>query len=325
MDEFRRQLRARSYLFALVLTVGLLIANIIALPAFGAPHNWTANLSLFAPFMLVACASTPAVISGGGGLDISIGPLATCISIFIVAKLLPSSTFHSPFLAVPIALLFGAGVGFTNGFLVAVLRFEPVIATLCMLFVLTGVALEITPEAGGAPAGNWTTALTGHTLGVVGPLLLIAAPIVVWWALGRTPLLRHLYGVGANDAAAFSAGVNVTAVRIFAYTLGGVFAGVAGIALAAILQAADATLIGSYTLIAIAAVVLGGTAIGGGRGGLLNSILGASTIFLLQNFLTSIHVSANWQQPAYGAMLLAGVILGSLALRQRPPKARAAA
>lgn len=321
MAEIRRQLRSRSYLFALMLTVVLLIANVIALPAFGAPHNWTSNLRLFAPFMLIAMASTPAIVSGGGGLDLSVGPTATVVNVILVSKLLTSSALHSPVLAIPIVLAIGAAIGLVNGFVVAVLRFPPVIATLCMFFVLGGVALEIAPTAVGAPPSNWTNDLGGTLLGIPGPLLLMLGAVVIWAVLGRTPMLRHLYGVGANDAAAFAAGVDVTAIRFFAYALDGVFAALAGIALTVVIQSGDPTLATSYTLIAVAAVVLGGTPIGGGRGGVLGSILGAATIFLLQNFLNSVHVSATWDQVAYGAMLLAGVLVGAVVTAPRAPGA----
>jgi ribose transport system permease protein len=146
---------------------------------------------------------------------------------------------------------------------------------------------------------------------VPGPLLLIVGPLILWLGLRLTPYLRQLYAVGANDTAAFSAGVNVAGVRLVAYVLDGLFAAVAGIALTVFLQTADATLSTQYTLVAIAAVVIGGTPIGGGRGGLLGSLVGAAVIYLLQNFLSEIHVSSTWLQVAYGAVFIGGLVLGA--------------
>ena len=102
----------------------------------------------------------------------------------------------------------------------------------------------------------------------------MAVPVVVWILLQRLPYHRVLLAVGGNDAAAFSSGVDVTRVRILAYTLGGVFAAVAGIAIATLLQSSDGNAGLEYVLIALAAVALGGTPIGGGRGGLLGAIVG---------------------------------------------------
>lgn len=317
MPDLRARLRARPYLTTLVLAVVLLVANLVALPDFASPGNWGASLRLLAPFALVAMASTPAIVSGGGGLDLSVGPLATVVNVVLIVELLPSAVGAS-WLAIPLLLVLGTAVGLVNGLLVAVLRFQPVIATLCTFFVLGGVALRLAPQP--APtSGNWT----GELGRMPWPLVLIAVPAVIWLLLGRTPFLRSLYAVGANDAAAFSAGVPVTAVRVLAYGLGGLFAAVGGIALTAFVQTADATLAVQYTLVGIAAVVLGGTPIGGGRGGLLGSLLGAITIFLLQNLLSSAHVPAVWLQVVYGLLLLGGVLLSARLVAARPARSAA--
>ena len=117
----------------------------------------------------------------------------------------------SAWLAIPIVVLLGAAIGALNGVLVAVFRYQSVIATLCTFFVLAGVIAKIAPAPKTAPAGTWLTGL-GDTVGPVpGGLLLVAAPLVVWWLLSRTAFHRNLYAVGGNDATAFSAGIDVTA------------------------------------------------------------------------------------------------------------------
>ncbi len=309
MPDLRQLTVRHTFVFALLLALALLVANVVALPAFGAPGNWVADLRLFAPFALVAMASTPAIISGRGGLDISVGPLATLISVVLVVELLPTA-LGTPALAIPILLGIGAAIGLVNGFLITVLRYQPVIATLCSFLILGGLALAIAPQPV-TPAANWTSNLAGMLGPIPGPLLLIAAPPLIWLGLRATPYVRQLYAVGANDAAAFSAGVNVVGVRLLAYMLDGIFAALAGIALTLVTGTADATLSVQYTLVAIAAVVLGGTPIGGGRGGLLGSILGAAVIYLLQNLLSEINVSSTWLQAVYGAMLIGGLVLGA--------------
>lgn len=320
MRRVQRLLRLRTFMFAIVLVAGLFVANVIALPSFASPGNWDANLTILAPFVLTAMAATPSILSGGGGIDLSVSPLAGLVSIVLVQYLL-GTAFGSPWLAVPVLLLLGTAVGTFNGFLVAVVRYQPVIATLCALFVISGLNQKLVaiPTAAGS---NWTTHLSGDVGPIPAILFVIAAPALLWAILQRTPYHRTLLAVGANDAAAYSAGVNVTVVRISAYALGGLFASVAGIALVVLTETADPNVSGQYTLIALAAVALGGTPIGGGRGGLLGSVLGATTIFLVQNLLTSTHVSTLWLQAVYGAMLIGGAMLG--ATLTRPPKAAAA-
>ncbi|MBV9135210.1 MAG: ABC transporter permease, partial [Chloroflexi bacterium] len=139
------------------------------------------------------------------------------------------------------------------------------------------------------------------------------------FVLGRTRYLRNLLAVGASDRAAFSAGTQVGLVRVIAYALGGLFAAVAGLAVATLVQSADPNVGLPFTLIALASVVLGGTPVGGGRGGLSGSIMGAAVIYLLQNLLAALHVSAVWLPAVYGLLLLAGLVLGAVVTA--PPRA----
>ena len=131
-------------------------------------------------------------------------------------------------------------------------------------------------------------------------------PLLLWIWLRRTPYVESLLAVGDHDATAFSAGVNVNAVRISAYAIGGLIAAVGGIALTGLVRSADAQVFNNYILVALAAVALGGTNLAGGRGGLFPSMMGATCIFLLENLLTSLHASAYFIEVAYGGVLLRG-------------------
>ncbi|WCB92101.1 Ribose import permease protein RbsC [Baekduia alba] len=315
MTEALGFLRGRSYLFALLLTIALFIANVIAQPHFANPDNWPQQLATLAPVMLVALASTPAILSGGGGIDISVGPLAVLCNVLLVHTLLPHG-IDSAWANVAILAAFGLAVGTINGLLVAVLRYEPVIATLCMFFVINGINLKVgaTPKAAGS---NWTTSLADQVGPVPGAVLVIGAAVVIWLLLGRTAYHRALYAVGGNDATAFSAGVNVAATRVIAYAIGGVFAAFAGIALTALVQASEAGASASYALVGITAVALGGTPLYGGRGGMVGSALGAIVLYLIQTFLGALSVAPEWLPVVYGGMLLLGVVVGSRAAAPR--------
>ncbi len=312
------QLRRRPWLFAAMLAIGLLVANIIAEPTFGKPTNWAVELGTLAPFAIVAMASTPAILSGGGGLDISIGPIAVLANVILIEWLLPHSGLDSAWVGIPLLMLIGAAIGAVNGFLVAVLRYQSVIATLCTFFVLAGVVAKISPTPSTPQAGNWTVNLADKVGPIPGALLLMAIPLAIWLALSFTAYHRNLYAVGGNDATAFSAGINVTATRIIAYALGGCFAAVGGIALTALVQSTQSAGFAQYTLIALAAVALGGTSFAGGRGGLIASLLGAVCIYLMQTLLGAAGVSSSWLNFVYGAMLVAGVVVGAKLLTLRP-------
>lgn len=301
--------RGRTYAFSLVLAIALLIANVIALPNFANPSSYAGTLGELAPFALVALASTPSILSGGGGIDVSIGPLMGVISIIYVVDLLPHG-LGSPEVSIPLCLLIGAGVGAVNGTLVAVFRYQPVIATLCLYFVLVGVGEKLAPTPRFARA-NWTNHLASSYGPVPGALVAVGAVLLAWLLLRRTAFVRGLMAVGADDTTAFTAGVNIRAVRIVAYAIGGAMAAVAAFALTGLIRDGDPTIGPQYTLIALAAVALGGTPFGGGRGGLIGSVCGAACIFLIQNLLTFLHVNAEWLQVVYGGVLVIAVVLSS--------------
>jgi ribose transport system permease protein len=295
--------------FAVVLAVLLLIANVIAQPDFVAPSQIAPTLGTMAPFVIVGMASTLAFLSGGGGIDLSIAPLMGLVNIVLVTVFFDTA-LGGPVLAVPILLALGALVGAVNGVMVARLRFPPVIATLGTFFVLAGLDLRLVPNPVTAE-NNWTNHLAGSIGPLPGAVLTMGLPLVIWLVLRRTPYVQALLAVGDHDATAFSAGMNVNAVRISAYALGGLIAAVGGIALTGLVRSADAQVFNNYILVALAAVALGGTNLAGGRGGLFPSMMGATCIFLLENLLTSLHASAYFIEVAYGGVLFVAVLFGS--------------
>jgi len=314
-DKALSLMRARPYAFALVLALVLVVANGVAQPSFLHPGQWPALLGNLAPFAILGMASTPPILSGGG-VDISPGPLATLVNCVLVAVLIQHG-LGAPAIAIPLLLALGIVVGVVNGILVAVVRLQSVIATLGTLFILTGLALKIAPNPTSVTEG-WIGPLAGEIGGwFPGAVLTIGAPALVWLALRRTAFVRNLYAVGGDEVAAFSAGVKVTAVRIGAYAIAGLFAAIGGIALTALIQSSESSLGTSYALIALAAVSLGGTSLAGGRGGVLGSFFGACAIFLLQELLSAVGVSANYLQLAYGSLLILGVVSGAVMSRSR--------
>lgn len=300
--------RSQTFAFALALTVVLLVVNVIVDPSFAQWSSIPFTLATLAPLALVSMASVPAVI--GGGLDLSVGPLLSLANIVMVTVLLPHG-LGSAWLSIPIILALGAAVGAVNGALVALLRFPPVIATLCSLFVLLGIAQNLAPTPHEA-AANWTDSLSGSIGPIPWALVMLAVPVLLWVILGRTPFLRTLYCVGDDDVAAFSAGINVSGTRIAAYALGGLTAALAGLALTGMVRSGDSSLGLQYTLIALASVVLGGTPLGGGEGGMVGAFFGATSIYLIQNLVDALNVQPTWLPVVYGAVLVVAAVIGGL-------------
>jgi ribose transport system permease protein len=305
-----RVLNRYSFGFALLLTLALLAATLIHDSNFG----WRDQLANFAPMALAAMASTPAIISGGGGFDLSISPLIYLSGEVFIVWLAPHGLGGAA--SVPIVLALGLGIGLLNGLLIILLRVPPVVATLSMYFILIGADLRVVPNAQYLSA-NWIHELAGSVWVLPGALFTLCFPIVVWFLLGLTPYRRTLYAVGSNDATAFASGVNVALVRVIAYGLGGLFAGVGGLALIALTSSANPSLSSTYTLLAIASVALGGTSLWGGRGGLIGPMLGAASIYLLGNLLITLQVDPSYLQVMYGGMLIFAVILSGVASRTK--------
>jgi len=312
--SLRDFLRRNTYAIAGLLTAILLTANLIVQPNFG----WVQQLATFAPLAIAAMASTPSIISGRGGFDLTISPLMTLCSAVFVIVLVPNGLGGIE--AVPIVLLVGGAVGAINGLLIVVLRVPAMVVTLAMYFVLIGVNLKFIPNPV-SMTGSWVSSLAGMVGPIPGGLITIAVPLLIWGALALIPYKRLLYAVGSDDAAAFSAGVNVTFVRTMAYVLGGIFAAVGSFALVGLTSSADAGQSASYTLVAVTALALGGTSLFGGRGGLLGSLLGAAVIYLLQSLLRGLDVHPTWLQLIYGAILVLAVVVGAQLTRKKKESA----
>ncbi|MBL8581958.1 MAG: ABC transporter permease [Rhizobiaceae bacterium] len=289
--------------FAMILLGVLLAANLLLNPVRFQPAGWGTLMGLAAPLIGAAAASTPVILAGRGGIDISVGPLMGFINAVVIQVLFLNAGIASPLVIVPAALLLGAAVGAVNGFMATVVRIQPIVATLGTYLVLAGVTLTILPAPIG-PAPGWLKAMAGPI-----SIVPLAAIFLFWWAIRQTPYYDQLMAVGSDDRAAFTAGVPVGKVRFIAYVITGILAAVAGLMLTALIGSADPNIGANYTLIAIAAAALGGVSLAGGRGGLAGAAIGAIVIFLLQSLLTAFNVSTYVLQIAYGTILVLAVML----------------
>jgi ABC-type sugar transport system ATPase subunit/ribose/xylose/arabinose/galactoside ABC-type transport system permease subunit len=310
--RWRRSHRDRAWELTAVLAVLLLGANFAAQHSLLSWSAWPVTLAELAPPALLAMASAPAIL--GGGIDISVAPLFTLVSVIIEVVLLRHG-ITSAWIVIPVAVVTGALVGLVNGILVNYGRFQAVVATLCMNFILSGVALGYAPAPVSGTTG-WLTSLGSTVGGLPGGLILIVIPLLGWWVLARTSFVKTLLAVGGSETTAYSACVNVTAVRTAAYAMGGAVAGLAGVAIVAQLHQAEADsgFVTPFILMALAAVAIGGTSMTGGRGGLLGALLGAAVIFLIENLLGALGLSSFWSQAVYGATLIAAVVFAALSV-----------
>jgi ribose transport system permease protein len=314
-----------------------------ALAAFGRRHAWTLGLlgvmvALFLitkaiqprygpvpiqglatsvmPLMLAAVAQAIVVISGG--IDLSIGSMMALTSV-ISASLMKGQSDELGVGIVIGVLLLGLVLGSINGAVVVVTRVPDIVVTLAMSFVWAGCALLVRSGPGGGAAG-WLKTIVNGALGnewvpraLVVVLILVA---VIWIPVSRSRLGLSIYAIGSDRLAAFRSGVPVGRTRFAAYALTGLFAALGGLSLTAT-TTIGSPVPGPYTLLSVAAVVLGGVSLAGGRGGVIGPLIAVVVLQLIQTDLTFLRVDPNFAFVAQGAILIGVVAVGSLLQMRR--------
>ncbi len=250
------------------------------------------------------------------GIDLSVGSV---IGFSAVSSALVMQATGSDVLALLAGLGAGMLAGALNGLMVTRLRINPFIATLGMLSVARGVALLMT---GGIPVGysGWAEWLgAGRVAGIpVSVVIMFILVAVVHIVATRSVIGREIYAVGDNPKAARLAGIDIAKTRMAVFTLTGLLAGLGGIILAGNLASADPNLGMGYELDVIAAVILGGTALSGGRGSIIGVLIGAMLMALLSNAFVLLSISAYWQVVTKGLIIIIAVGVDGL---QRGPDA----
>ena len=196
----------------------------------------------------------------------------------------------------------------------AIVRLQPIVVTLSTMFIVQGITLLIMDKPGGMIAPEFSAFLAGDAIpGLLpAPVLVLAAALLLWVLIKNTRFGVGLYAVGSDEDAARAAGIPTRAVELGAYVLAGMFYGAAGAFISAQTGSAD-PLIGRPMLLQIfTAVVLGGTLLGGGRGGCLGTVVGAYTLVLVVNILLVLNVSAYYSSVAEGTILILAVLAASL-------------
>ncbi len=320
-------LRGRAF-FALIV---IIITFSMLSPRYLTVSNMLIMTNHVAIFALLALGMLLVILSGG--IDLSVGSvLALC---GVVAGWLLQGVeltafgviVYPPVWAVVLMTLgVGALVGAVNGVLVAYLKVPAFVATLGTLYVARGVALLMTNGltfnnlAGRPEYGNTGFEWLGfyRIWGVpIGVIIMVVVALAATFLLTRTSFGRWLYAAGGNMNAAELSGVPVKRVQVTVYVLSGLCAAIAGLVLSSQLTSAGPTAGNTYELTAIAAVVIGGAALTGGRGTVLGTLLGAFVIGYLSNGLVIIGVSSYWQTVFTGAVIVLSVLLNSIQYGKR--------
>jgi len=300
-----RNLRLSPPLLALLLAVVLFFAGELVRTGFANPAQAINIIRLSAFLGIIAAGQTLVILSGGEGIDLSVGAVVTLGAIVVFRIVDRSDAMILPGLLA--ALLAGAGVGLVNGMGIAFLRIPPLVMTLGMAGVVQGVILVVTQGqlvGGAAPLMTTLIArpLIGPIPGVVIVWVLLAAGI--WLLLNRTAYGMHLYAIGVNRVTARLSGVRVPLVVVGTYMLSGVLAAFGGFMLLGFTGSVFLNLGDRYLFPSIAAVVVGGTVLAGGKGSYFGTMAGALVLTLISSLLTASQLPEAIRQIVLGVTLL---------------------
>lgn len=310
-------------LFAIL--VILLVATRIIQPNFGASGlDSLARAAL--PFAFATIGMGIVVIAGG--IDLSVASIMAVAGV-IAALLMQQMGDASAGLVVLIVLLAGMAMGAINGLLIVLTRVPDIVVTLAMLFVWEGVALLILNAPGGA-AAPWLRELVVGAVTIPGLppeltawlprafVVLVVFTLIIWLPLRRSKLGLSIYAIGSDQNAAFRSGVPIGLTRVAAYAFAGLFAALGGLSIT-LSTGIGEPIAGPYLLASVAAVVLGGVALTGGRGGLLGPIIAVFILRTLRLDLTLLSVDPNITTIIEGIIMVAVVMIGGL-LAMRGPR-----
>lgn len=330
-----------SLLLAIRQKTGVLIAGLIFIGLYGAyhahhPNGFTSqvlgqNVNESMALVFAAMAQTVPILIGG--IDLSVGAVMTMTNC-LASHLLTGSAWHVA-LGILICLLAGAAFGLLNGVIVVLGRIQPIIATLATSAIALGIALLLRPYPGGEVNENLAWALTGNLadlletlgwdgllamLGLLGripvPLLLLILVGLLWTPLQRTVIGRSIFAVGSAENAAYMSGLPVQHAKLAAFVVSGLLASCAGLFMTLQTTSGNADLpqAGTYTLTSIAAVVIGGTALSGGVGGMLGSVLGALILRVIAFNFRIFEVDPLIQPLVEGTILLLAISVSATRL-----------
>ncbi|HFG1714658.1 TPA: ribose ABC transporter permease [Vibrio cholerae] len=312
-SDNRKKLLSKEWLIEQKSLIALLFLVVIVSflnPNFFTVDNLLNILRQTSVNAIIAVGMTLVILTAG--IDLSVGSVLALCGAF-AATLVAMEV--SVLVAVPTALLAGAALGAISGIIIAKGKVQAFIATLVTMTLLRGVTMVYTD---GRPISTGFTDTadtfawfgTGYALGIPVPVWLMVVVFAgAWYLLNHTRFGRYVYAVGGNEAATRLSGINVDRVKIGVYAICGLLASLAGIIVTSRLSSAQPTAGMGYELDAIAAVVLGGTSLMGGKGRIMGTLIGALIIGFLNNALNLLDVSSYYQMIAKAVVILLAVLV----------------
>ena len=300
-------LRRNPYFFALVLLAFLVAINASLQDNFFSPRAINGNFRVLLPLMILAVGQSFVII--GGGIDLSVGAMVSLVNAILVVLITPEAGAAGVAFAIFIGCVAGALAGALNGLCVALLRLQPIVTTYAMSFVFAGLALLVLPRPGGQLPRALTSFYRSTPLGLPVAVYAIAALLLVWALVRSSRFGQYLFATGSRADAAYTSGVPVSLVRFSTYVAAGFFSALAALALTLGIGSGNPRIGDAMTLDSIVAVVLGGTRLSGGQGGVAGAILGVAILGIIRNLISFANVPT-WYQTLVNATIIVLALAG---------------
>lgn len=292
--------------FALILLTFALIVNFILQPNMFAEDTLNSNMRVFLPIILLTVGQ--AIVILGGGIDISVGAIVSIVNAILATRVGLEGSSGAMWQYLAVCLVIGALAGALNGYFVAYLRLQPIITTYATSFLYAGIALFILPNPGGGiPAIIANLYRNTTPLGLPAAFFVIAIILGLWFFIRSTRFGNYLYAVGGKAQAAYETAVPVTWVQFSTYVISGLMAALSGIAITMLSGSGNAEIGAAMTLNSITAVVIGGTALSGGVGGVAGPVMGAITLGLFQNIVSFAQINTWWETLVKALIIVAAL------------------
>lgn len=287
------------YVMLIVLTIIIAVINPGTIGI-----SWWANKS-DAVFSLILVAIGQTFVLLSGGFDLSVGGII-CVTNSLSAVFM-GKTVGGIILWSLVCIIVGISIGVFNGLMIYKTRIQPLIVTLATQFICAGVALLILKIDGGDVFQGYINALMYRFRGIPLSMIMIFVLILLWFYIKQTSYGLSVYAIGSNEKAAHLSGINVMKTKVLVYATSGVFAALAGLYRTAHVASGSPTAGLSFTMPSITAALIGGTAIGGGSGSVIGTIVGAFVLKSIADVLVFLKVSSYWSSLVQGVLLIVAV------------------
>ncbi len=291
------------YLFSLLLLIVIILVNLVVQPNIFRRDTLNSNMRVFLPLIILAAGQ--AIVVLGGGIDISLGSIVSIVNVILATQVGLQGDPQKMVAMMGVVLVAGMLAGAVNGFFVAYMRLQPIITTYATSFLYAGFALFILPNPGGGIPQSFSGFYRDTTpLGIPLGFFVIALILLGWAFLQQTRYGRYLFAVGGKAEAAYETAVPVSAVLFSTYVIAGLMSAFSGIAITMLVGSGNAGTGDQLTLSSITAVVIGGTALSGGVGGVAGAVIGAIILGLIKNIISFANIDTWWQTFVNAAIIV---------------------